>query len=212
MAAVRLAAALALLLVAGDHPRTLFRRVLGLGIFAKQPSANDFEELLGQVARPHRAPRHLVTDQGTQFTSQSFRDWCTSKGIRQRFGAVGQPGAIAIIERFIRTLKQECVRALGVLPLARCALKLELDSFVDWYNSERPHSGLNGATPDERYRGRMPRCRRPRFEPRAAWPRASPCARPQTLVKGRPGARLEVSVHFPSHRRHLPRVTVHRVT
>jgi hypothetical protein len=54
-------------------------------------------------------------------------------------------------------------------------------------------------------------CRLPRYEPRPGWPRASPCAKPQTLVKGQPGVVLGIEVSFVSGRRHLPRVTLRRV-
>ena len=83
--------------------------------------------------------------------------------------------------------------------------------YVNWYNTERPHTFLNGATPDERYFGRRPANRSPRFEPRARWPRGSPCAKPQTLVKGQPGARLELVVTFEAGQKHLPVVELRRV-
>jgi hypothetical protein len=86
----------------------------------------------------------------------------------------------------------------------------ELNFFILWYNQERPHSTLGGATPDEVYFGRRPPCRAPRFEPRTGWPRASPCAQPQTLVKGQPGIQLCLTVEFVGHRRHLPRVKLTR--
>ena len=86
----------------------------------------------------------------------------------------------------------------------------ELSAIADWYNGSRPHSWLGGKTPDEVYFGRRPAGRLPRFEPRPNWPRPSPCARPQVLVKGQPGARLELILDFPGRRRHLPRVTLIR--
>jgi hypothetical protein len=86
----------------------------------------------------------------------------------------------------------------------------ELSLFFDWYNQDRPHMTLKGDTPDEVYFNRRHACRAPRFEPRAHWPRGSPCAAPQTLVKGQPGAVLEMSVDFVARRRHLPRVTLRR--
>jgi hypothetical protein len=33
-----------------------------------------------------------------------FKDWCDGQGITPRFGAVGQHGSIALIERFILSL------------------------------------------------------------------------------------------------------------
>ncbi|HEY4760007.1 MAG TPA: hypothetical protein VIH42_05445, partial [Thermoguttaceae bacterium] len=56
-----------------------------------------------------------------------------------------------------------------------------------------------------------PANRKLRYEPRAAWPRASPCAVPRTLVKGQPGARLELQVTFHKGRKHLPIVSLRRV-
>jgi len=69
---------------------------------------------------------------------------------------------------------------------------------------------LAGRTPNELYDRSPSANRRPRFEPRPHWPRASPCAAPQTLVKGAPGARLQIRLRFLAGRRHLPIVTIQR--
>jgi hypothetical protein len=53
-------------------------------------------------------------------------------------------------------------------------------------------------------------CNQPRFEPRPAWPRGSPCARPRVLVKGQPGAQLALTVEFLDGRQHLPCITLTR--
>ena len=187
------------------------RRILGYALFPCQPNSLQVRGCLGRlISRIGKAPKHLVTDQGTQFTCQSFKEWCQSHDIRQRYGAVGQYGSIALVERCIRTLK-ESIRQLFFIPLRRAIFKREIDLIVDWYNSERPHMTLKGATPDEIYFSRCPANRRPRFEPRAAWPRASPCAKPRVLVNGKPGVRLKLTVAFVANRRHLPRVTLKRV-
>lgn len=109
---------------------------------------------------------------------------------------------------FIQTLKQECTRMVMAVPLARRSLQRELQVYLAWYHANRPHTSLNGSTPDEVYFGQRPACRMPRFEPRPGWPRASPCARPQILVKGQPGVELELTIEFPGRRLHLPRVTL----
>ena len=70
---------------------------------------------------------------------------------------------------------------------------------------------LDSATPNERYSGKRPANRTPRWEPREKWPRGSPCAKPQTLVKGKPGVRLKLAVTFEGGRRHLPVVALRRV-
>jgi len=95
-----------------------------------------------------------------------------------------------VIERFIKTMKTEALRKI-LLPFRLPAMQQEIDSFKSWYNEHRPHTTLDGKTPNEVYDNAYPANRKPRWEPRPRWPRGSPCAKPQTLVKGKPGVRLE---------------------
>ena len=91
-----------------------------------------------------------------------LRRWCRRRGIRQRFGAVGKYGSIAVVERLIRTIKNECTRRL-LIPYERHVFRRELALYVDWFNCHRPHEVLDGATPEEVYRDVIPACRAPRF-------------------------------------------------
>ena len=131
-------------------------------------------------------PKYLICDKGKQFWCKGFKDWCRRKGIRPWFGAVGQHGSIAVVERFIQTVKIECTRRL-LVSLRSKTFRQELSWFTVWYNQHRPHTTLGGRTPDEVYFHQRPANRSPRFEPRALWPRPAPCALPQVLVKGQPG-------------------------
>jgi hypothetical protein len=156
------------------------------------------------------APQHIICDRGRQFDCDGFRRWCRRKKIRPRYGAVGQHGSIAVIERFILTLKQRCTRLLLLIPLRRERFQRELHFFGEWYNAHRPHTTLGGRTPNEVYCRRFPANRRPRFEPRSRWPRGSRCARPWALARNGPGAPLELDVTFHGDRKHLPIVTIRR--
>jgi transposase InsO family protein len=188
------------------------RRAMGSTHFKKEPTARDITRWLGYVCRELGCrPGHLITDHGPQFTAEEFDAWCRRHGIQQRFGAIGKYGSLAVIERFIKSMKNECTRLLPIVPLARAAFGRELDHFVAWYNAERPDSRFGARTPDEIYFGKFPACRRPRFETRARWPRRSPCAQPHALVRGRPGAVLELIVAHRGGRRHLPLVSLKRV-
>jgi len=100
---------------------------------------------------------------------------------------------------------------LPIVPLAAAAFGRELDHYVAWYNAERPHSRFGARTPDEMYVGSFPACRRPRFEPRTRWPRRSPCASPHAIVRGHPGAVVELHVTYHAGRKHLPVVSLKRV-
>ncbi|MGH9461094.1 MAG: DDE-type integrase/transposase/recombinase, partial [Vicinamibacteria bacterium] len=187
------------------------RRVMGFAVFRGQPKSaavRGFLECLVQGSG--QPPRYLVTDQGRQFVAREFKRWCRRRGIRQRFGAVGKYGSLAVIERCIRTLKNECTRRLIVVPYRLVDFENELELYVSWYNAHRPHSRLCGATPDEFYHRRRPAVRAPRFEPRPRWPRRSPCASPQTIVRGQPGVKFDPVVRYQGGRRHLPIITLKR--
>ena len=192
--------------VAIDH---FSRRVMGVTVFRQQPTSVAIRTFLGRtIAKAGIAPKYIVCDRGPQFDCKGFRDWCQRSGIKSpRYGAIGQHGSIAVVERFILTMK--CLLAgLLLVPYRRESLRRELDVIVEWYNACRPHTWLGGKTPDERYGGKYPANRRPRFESRSRWPRGSPCAKPWALLKGQPGIRLELKVTFHKGRKHLPVVTL----
>jgi hypothetical protein len=136
-----------------------------------------------------------------------FKDWCDRQGITPRFGAVGQHGSIALIERFILTLKNECTRII-LVPLRREAFHRELRFFEVWFNQHRPHSALDGKTPYEMYQEILQGCQRPGIEPRSRWPRSAPCASPHAPVAGHCGTRIHLDVRYHWGRKHLPIVAL----
>lgn len=131
------------------------------------------------------------------------------RSIRPRFGAVGEHGSIAVVERFIRSMKSECTRRVMV-PFRLDAMRHEIGCHATWYNEHRPHSGRGGRTPQEVYHGLPPANEAPWFEPRSKWPRIARCAAPAAPVKGRTGARLRLIVSRFENRPHLPVVELRR--
>lgn len=187
------------------------RRILGITLFDRLPTSEAVRAFLERViARTQAKPRHLVTDKGPQFWCQDFKQWCGRKDIQVRFGAIGQHGSIAVIERLILTLKQT-LGWLPLIPLRRKEFQRILEETAAWYNCHRPHMSLSGRTPEEVYRRLRPAHRQPRFEPRPLWPRRSVCASPMTLVKGQPGVCLKMQLAFVGDHRQLPRVALKRV-
>jgi transposase InsO family protein len=187
------------------------RRVMGMAVFSKQPSSKAVQHFLDRVITEAGVPPdHMITDKGKQFVAKTFRRWCRRRRIRQRFGAVGQYGSIAIVERLIRTLKTECTRRLLVIPFRQAAIGEELTHWREWHNADRPHEALGCRAPDEVYFSLRPACRFPRFEPRERWPTRSPCAAPRVLIRGRPGVTIEMKVTYHSERQHLPVVELRR--
>jgi putative transposase len=180
------------------------RRVMGYAVFDKQPTSLAIRTFLGRLmSNSGSKPQYIICDQGEQFSCGKSEAWCRAKGIQPRFGAVGQHGSIAIIERTIRTIKGIAC-GLCMIPTRREKFRRELQYILEWYNEHRPHRALGGRTPNEVYEHRFPAHRRPRFEPRPRWPRGSSCARPWALVKGKVGVDLELEVTYYAGRRHLP--------
>ena len=186
------------------------RRVMGAAVFLKEPTSAEVVRFLGRVCRALRSrPDHVITDHGVQFTASDFATWCRRRGVRRRFGAIGKYGRLAVVERFIRSMKTECARAI-LVPFRRTELEGKIFAYIAWFNGDRPHAFLAGATPDEIYFRKMPACRKPRFEPRDRWPKPSRCARPQALIRGRPGVEVELVVEHRGGRKHLPVVGLRR--
>jgi len=183
---------------------------MGFAVFDQQPTSVAVRTFLGRaIGKAGAAPSHLITDQGKQFRDEAFGKWCRRRGIRQRFGAVGKYGSIAVVERLIRTIKSEGTRRL-LVPYLRDRFRRELSLFVIWYNDHRPNEALDGRTPNEVYGGLEPACLAPRFEPRRRWPRGSPCASPRTSIRGRRGVPLDLTVSYVAGRKHLPIVKLQR--
>ena len=186
------------------------RRVMGIETFRNNPTAVSVSHFLECAIHTASAtPKYIISDKGQQFWCSVFKDWCDHHRITPRFGAVGQHGSIALIERFILSLKNECTRRIFV-PLRSEAFRCELTLFEKWFNQARPHSSLNGKTPNEVYHDVLPACERPRYEPRARWPRSAPCASPHASVAGHCGAPIRLNVRYHWGRKHLPIVDLRR--
>ncbi len=191
-----------------DH---LTRRAIGFAVFLRRPAARDVTAFLGRTIRAASAtPRYIVTDKGKEFFCRVFKSWCRRRGIRPRYGAVGKSGSIARVERFIRSMKNECTRRI-VVPMSKDKLRKELSLYTFWYNHYRPHQALTGCTPDEVYFRQRPANERARYEPRTSWPRNSSCAAPWVTVKGRRGVKLSLRLQYLEGRQHLPVLSLRRV-
>lgn len=186
------------------------RRVQGVMVFEKKPGSYAMRSFLGRaIQRAGKVPSHLISDKEGQFSCDGFRDWCRRKGIGLRYGAAGKHGSIAIIERFNKSLKNECTRRIRV-PVRREGFRRELSIYVLWYNQYRSHTTLGIRTPNEVYKNLPPACEQPRLEPRPKWPRRSKCASPQVPVERKRSKSVQLEVRFLEGRRHLPVVTLRR--
>ena len=98
------------------------RRAMGVGVFANRPNCRDVCAFLGRaVRRAGTAPKYIVCDRDSIFDCDAFRRWVKRKGIKPpRYGAVGKHGSIAVVERLIKTMKDECTRRITGPVTAKC--------------------------------------------------------------------------------------------
>ena len=91
-----------------------------------------------------RRVRFLVRDRDTKFTA-SFDNVFASIGARVVLTPVRSPRANAFAERFVRTARTECLDWL--LIRSERHLNMALEEFVEHYNNERPHRGIDLEVP-----------------------------------------------------------------
>jgi putative transposase len=103
------------------------------------------EEAIARYGRPDI----FNTDQGSQFTSFAFTATLKDAGIRISMDGRGRWMDNVFIERLWRSLKYECVflNAFETGSEARAGI----GRWIGYYNADRPHSALDGSTPDEAY-------------------------------------------------------------
>jgi putative transposase len=123
------------------------RAVIATGVCPTEPTAAWVCALVSRAIREADAnPTHLISDHGSQFTSIEFKRLLRRRGVRHRYGAVGRSGSIALIERWWRTLKREALDATSSW-LTVEALAQRVARYAEWFNSARPHQGLQGRAP-----------------------------------------------------------------
>ncbi len=130
-------------------------------------------ELTALIARRGR-PGMIVSDNGTEFTSNAVLSWASTQRIAWHYIAPGRPIQNAFSESFNGRMRDELLNESLFFGLGHA--RTEIAAWVTDYNTERPHSALGYQTP-------------------AAF--AAALAATTTTATGRPAAICEVSAARP---------------
>jgi putative transposase len=124
------------------------RRVLSWRISITMEAAFCVETLEAALAK-HGKPEIFNTDQGSQFTGAAFTSVLIENGIAISMDGKGAWRDNVFVERLWRTVKYEEVylKAYDTAYEARTSI----GRYLDFYNRRRPHSSLDGVTPDHAY-------------------------------------------------------------
>jgi len=92
-------------------------------------------------------PAHLRSDNGSEFIANQVKVWLKTSGCQTIYIEPGHPWENPFIERFIGTLKRECLDRYLFDSVAEAQSLIE--QWREEYNRHRPHSSLDYLTPVE---------------------------------------------------------------
>jgi len=140
-----------------DHSRFL----VSYGLHASQSSALVLEVLRAGITS-YGTPAEILTDNGAQYVTwrgkSAFTKELEKRGIRQVVAAPRRPQTLGKIERFWGTLWRECLASAVFVDLGDAQRRIGW--FMDHYNFQRCHQGIEGLTPADRFFGAAPEVKR----------------------------------------------------
>ena len=120
--------------------------------FALRGRAKEAERALEEAClarfgtlRPPSPTPVVRSDNGLIFQSRRFRAACRDYRLHQEFITPYTPEQNGLIERFFRSLKEECVWQHNFASFAEA--RVAITQWIEWYNAERPHQALGYRSP-----------------------------------------------------------------
>lgn len=108
-------------------------------------------EALEEAIVKYGTPDIMNTDQGSQFTSSDFIGILEANKIRISMDGKGCWRDNVFVERLWKSIKYENVYLHAYKSVAQA--KAGIGKYLAFYNEQRPHSSLDGRTPDDVYFG-----------------------------------------------------------
>lgn len=101
-----------------------------------------------KLAYEYRQPTELLfhSDRGTNYTSNTFRDYLRALGVKQSFSNTATPYNNSVMESFFKSMKTE--RLYRTDYRSERELRESVREYINYYNNDRPHSVLRYQTPE----------------------------------------------------------------
>lgn len=142
---------LSLALVIDCHTRELLGWHLSRTGKASTAMAALEQALIGRFGTLGRVPTPFLlrSDNGLVFTSLAYTRLVRSYGLKQEFITPHCPQQNGMVERVIRTLKEQCAHRHRFETLQHASRVIS--DWITFYNTRRPHQALGMKTPAEMY-------------------------------------------------------------
>jgi len=133
-----------------DHSRF----ITGYGLHASQSTAMVLEVVRVAIIA-YGTPKEMLTDNGSQYVTwrgtSAFHREMDQRGVKHIVAKPHRPQTLGKIERFWGTLWRECLETSVFLDLEDA--RRRIGHFIDYYNFQRPHQGIDGLVPADRFFG-----------------------------------------------------------
>jgi len=133
-----------------DHSRYM----VGWGLYRRQTAEAVLEVVKGAFGQ-WGAPRELLSDNGRQFIAwrgkSRFQRVLKQQGVQHVRSAPQHPQTLGKIERFWQTIWREFLSEAVFASFGDACQRL--DHWIAYYNHQRPHQGIEGGCPADRFYG-----------------------------------------------------------
>ena len=126
--------------IVDDVTRECLRAVVDTSISGRRV----VRELVDLIAE-RGTPKMIVSDNGTELTSNAVLAWSGDTGVEWHYIALGKPTQNGFVESFNGRMRDELLNETLFFTIGQA--RSILARWVDDYNTERPHSLLGYATP-----------------------------------------------------------------
>lgn len=133
-----------------DHSRFL----TGIGLASSATSAFVLEVVRTAIGN-YGPPEEMLTDRGPQYKTwrgkTTFEKEMKSRGIEHIVSRPRHPQTLGKVERFWKTLWNELLKDAIFTDINDARRRIEL--YTSYYNFQRPHQGIDGLVPADRFFG-----------------------------------------------------------